>query len=647
MQDGGHECVCSFSGGKRHLYACSRLCVEILQGEWFASEFDIEVTVKTTGHSYPGSSTAADSMLIWMANYPKDGTITTSYADSCGTTTDAVVGIGGGETWNDVIEAVNDQYHVVTGGGRTVSAAGGWLQGGGLSFSSREYGLGVDNAVDFRVVLANGTVVTADACANPDLFWALRGGGGGTFGVVTHVSYKLHPKVQVVKLDWGLLGFEAAVAAGKVDAVQKFVSQFLEFWVANCPDLDSRWSGFFAAANVHLTFMGSEADAKSTFIDTMQDWYDTVLDRSEMIPGVWGALAPQDTITVYDSWYAYKGGVAAANNPQATDATGDAYAGVSYAINARLWPYDTVKSKPTQVQALLEELALASKLGPVNYFLGGKIREVAENATAMHPAARRALWMVTTTDEASAQRVRDFLPNDVTGVCYNHHSVVEPDWRNACWGSNYGRLEELKEQYDPAHRFNGWHLVGYKGDELPETAAGSPAPSCVPRLLPPAGQDSVGFTYALDMGRAAFLEQVDQYKTAVATASGVAKTSVFVTEVASAPSRRGASTARRSLLASLHVATQVLLTDAQGAEALQERLMEGVGPALQAQGFPAGSFAEQPTVLDKSPAPTTTTTPPPATSSSSALRRTCSDLSSQGLLSAAAVLLAISAYATA
>eukprot|EP00961_Rhodomonas_salina_P042789 575268-Rhodomonas_salina.2 len=93
-----------------------------------------------------------------------------------------------------------------------------------------------------------------------------------------------------------------------------------------------------------------------------------------MIPGVWGALAPQDTITVYDSWYAYKGGVAAANNPQATDATGDAYAGVSYAINARLWPYDTVKSKPTQVQALLEELALASKLGPVNYFLGGKIR---------------------------------------------------------------------------------------------------------------------------------------------------------------------------------------------------------------------------------------------------------------------------------
>eukprot|EP00961_Rhodomonas_salina_P199682 2693470-Rhodomonas_salina.1 len=61
----------------------------------------------------------------------------------------------------------------------------------------------------------------------------------------------------------------------------------------------------------------------------------------------------------------------------------------------------------------------------------------------------------------------------------------------------------------------------------------------------------------------------------------------------------------------------------------------------------AGSFAEQPTVLDKSPAPTTTTTPPPATSSSSALRRTCSDLSSQGLLSAAAVLLAISAYATA
>ena len=58
------------------------------------------------------------------------------------------------------------------------------MLGSGLSFSHRHLGYGVDNVVSFDAVLANGTIVTADACSNTDLFWALRGGGGGSFAVV-------------------------------------------------------------------------------------------------------------------------------------------------------------------------------------------------------------------------------------------------------------------------------------------------------------------------------------------------------------------------------------------------------------------------------------------------------------------------------
>jgi hypothetical protein len=145
----------------------------------FGKSYNISVTVKTTGHSYHGASTAKDSLLIWMQNYPKNGTILDNYTSCDGDTTyHAVISVNGGETWNDVIEAVGPDYHVVTGGARTVSAAGGWLMGSGLSFSSREYGLGIDNAVQFEVVLADGSLVTANACANSVLFWALRGGGG-------------------------------------------------------------------------------------------------------------------------------------------------------------------------------------------------------------------------------------------------------------------------------------------------------------------------------------------------------------------------------------------------------------------------------------------------------------------------------------
>ena len=108
----------------------------------FCREHDIQVTVKTSGHSYHGASTAKNSLLIWMGQFPKNGTITENYESCDGTIHHGVISINGGETWNDVIEAVGPDYHVVTGGGRTVSAAGGWLMGSGLSFSGRKYGLG-------------------------------------------------------------------------------------------------------------------------------------------------------------------------------------------------------------------------------------------------------------------------------------------------------------------------------------------------------------------------------------------------------------------------------------------------------------------------------------------------------------------------
>jgi FAD/FMN-containing dehydrogenase len=68
----------------------------------FGKSYNISVTVKTTGHSYHGASTAKDSLLIWMQNYPKNGTILDNYTSCDGNTTyHAVVSVNGGETWND------------------------------------------------------------------------------------------------------------------------------------------------------------------------------------------------------------------------------------------------------------------------------------------------------------------------------------------------------------------------------------------------------------------------------------------------------------------------------------------------------------------------------------------------------------------
>lgn len=80
---------------------------------------------------------------------------------------------------------------MVGGSCPTVGAAGGYLAGGGYSALTPKYGLGVDNAMQIKAVLPDGRFVTANRCQNSDIFFALRGGGGGTFGVVTETTSRI------------------------------------------------------------------------------------------------------------------------------------------------------------------------------------------------------------------------------------------------------------------------------------------------------------------------------------------------------------------------------------------------------------------------------------------------------------------------
>lgn len=208
-----------------------------------------------------------------------------------------------GETWDDVLEAVKDNYHIVTGGGRTVSAAGGWLQGGGLSFSSRKYGLGVDNVIDYRVVLVDGTVVVADACTNKDLFWALRGGGGGTYGVVTHAHYKVHPVTPIVVLHFGIYGLEN-LQVSDFASFGSIVNQWLQYWISISPTLDTNWcGGFFSHTYLHLLYCGKTEDTFTSLLDDFYDWYMNRLNKSGTKPGVWDTYI---YLSNYDNWYEYK-----------------------------------------------------------------------------------------------------------------------------------------------------------------------------------------------------------------------------------------------------------------------------------------------------------------------------------------------------
>ena len=108
-----------------------------------------------------------------MSQFEKYGVVS-HFMDSCGSVTDNVLKVGGGQSWGEVYPAAAAAGRdIVGGGGLTVAAAGGWLMGGGLSALSRSFGYGIDNVLAFEVVTADAEVITADACSHADLYWAL------------------------------------------------------------------------------------------------------------------------------------------------------------------------------------------------------------------------------------------------------------------------------------------------------------------------------------------------------------------------------------------------------------------------------------------------------------------------------------------
>ena len=243
----------------------------------FANTHNISVSIKATGHSYSGSSTMRGSLLIWMKHYTTYGTIG-AHTDSCGTTTQHVLKIGGGQNWGDAYAAVHAYggREIVGGGTMTVSAAGGWLMGGGLSMLSRDLGLGIDNVLGFDVVLANTGAVRADACSQPHLYWALRGGGGGSFAVVTaayHRTHALTPVIVEVIMHielFGTLGCGNRIECLYNPALRGIYRSFISFWVDWSPHLDQRWGGHWSLSGFHLYFRGSRADADATFLNHAQ-----------------------------------------------------------------------------------------------------------------------------------------------------------------------------------------------------------------------------------------------------------------------------------------------------------------------------------------------------------------------------------------
>ncbi len=193
----------------------------------FAREHGVKLVIKGAGHDYLGRNCAPNSLLVWT-HHMRDVT----YHDAFRITGDAgaapgvpAVTAAAGALWIEVHQVASANRRYVQGGGCTsVGAAGGFTQGGGYGSFSKRYGTGAGSVLEYEVVTADGKVRIANQAQNADLFWALRGGGGGTFGVVTKVTLRAHERPTTL----GLL--QGTITTPNDRAFKALIERFVAFY---------------------------------------------------------------------------------------------------------------------------------------------------------------------------------------------------------------------------------------------------------------------------------------------------------------------------------------------------------------------------------------------------------------------------------
>ncbi|MFC4436455.1 MULTISPECIES: FAD-binding oxidoreductase [Natrialbaceae] len=160
---------------------------DVLAAVTFGREHDLETAIRSGGHNGAGLGTVDDGLVIDLSN------MTGIRVDPEAKT----VHVEPGCTWGDVDHATHAFGLATVSGVISTTGVGGLTLGGGHGYLSRKYGLTIDNLVSADVVLADGRLVHATEDEHPDLFWALRG-GGGNFGVVTSFEFQLYPVETVV-----------------------------------------------------------------------------------------------------------------------------------------------------------------------------------------------------------------------------------------------------------------------------------------------------------------------------------------------------------------------------------------------------------------------------------------------------------------
>jgi FAD/FMN-containing dehydrogenase len=400
----------------------------------FAQNSNVALALRAGGHSYGGWSIGTGLVL--------DVTRLNRVQVSGNTAT-----VGAGARLIEVYDAVAARGRALGAGSCPTVGIAGLTLGGGLGVLARAWGLTVDQLTAVDIVTADGRLVTVDAQHDPDLFWACRGGGGGSFGVVTGFRFRLRPAPQLTtwyyRWDWSR-------AADVVQGWQTWAAASPRAMWSTCKLL-TRPGESSAAAQVSGTWLGGPAALTRHLADIV---------RAVGHPPVGSARA---TRSYLDTMLA-EAGCASVSAARCTTARA-AFAATSHIIGSGI-PSVGVSTAVSQVAA--RQAGGHPRQAGVSFdVLGGAVADVASTGTAFPHRSALAVAQYTVgwpqgqpdsqvrSDVAWLHGFRAAMTPHVGNAAYvNYPDPSLVGWQQAYYGGNYARLQKVKQAYDPDDVFH-------------------------------------------------------------------------------------------------------------------------------------------------------------------------------------------------